>query len=232
LREELRKGLLRSLGSTASLLLLLAHRAPMRFKFCGELDAPDWILKEIAIISKISSLRVRMIVQQIINQLLGGTIEYDKVLKFVAEANFEASDIRASLAALNFIVSNAARFDCDDTVLATELAQLGMPKEHCDSLCKPYKENRARLKAKFAEQLLRLPKIDSLDWRVDVILTSDQVNDLCAGCVQLSLAVSQADGSSGRTLAFEASEEKFKVLLAELRTAKAVMDSVRAAPAP
>ena len=50
------------------------------------------------------------------------------VVKDVSNIRTETSDVRASLAALQFIISSAARFDCDETVLATELAQLGMPK--------------------------------------------------------------------------------------------------------
>jgi hypothetical protein len=29
----------------------------MRFRFCGELDAPDWLLAEISTLSKLASIR-------------------------------------------------------------------------------------------------------------------------------------------------------------------------------
>jgi hypothetical protein len=43
----------------------------MKFRFCGEQDAPDWILAEVSVLSKMSSVRMKLICRQIINQLLG-----------------------------------------------------------------------------------------------------------------------------------------------------------------
>ena len=33
----------------------------MKFKFCGDADAPDWLLAEMFTISKLSSVRVRLL---------------------------------------------------------------------------------------------------------------------------------------------------------------------------
>ena len=51
----------------------------MKFKFCGEADAPDWVLAEIATISKISSVRVKLLVGQILKGLIEGNLDYEKV---------------------------------------------------------------------------------------------------------------------------------------------------------
>ncbi len=40
----------------------------------------------------------------------------------------EIGDIKATLAAINFIINNAAKFDVEEQTLANELGQLGMPK--------------------------------------------------------------------------------------------------------
>jgi len=194
----------------------------MKFKFCGELDAPDWLLKEISVIAKISSIRVRLIVAQVVAHLLGGSIEYEKVEKFVQDAKLSTSDIRALLAALQFIISNAAKYDVDDTVLGNELAQLGMPKEHCDALCKPYKDNKEKLRAKFSELVLTLPRLESVDWRLDYILSSSYVTDVNQSAVQLNFHVSTPKGPETPHF-FDVSEEKFKILLGELRTARLLM---------
>ena len=37
----------------------------MRFKFCGGLDCPDWLLAEIATMAKISALKVRQLAQEV-----------------------------------------------------------------------------------------------------------------------------------------------------------------------
>lgn len=40
----------------------------------------------------------------------------------------ELSDVKAAIAALIFILSNAAKHDCDAETLSNELQQLGLPK--------------------------------------------------------------------------------------------------------
>jgi hypothetical protein len=45
-----------------------------------------------------------------------------------------------------------------------------LPKEHSDSLSRPYQEKKEALRTKFAESSLRLNRVTKLDWRVDYIL--------------------------------------------------------------
>ena len=46
----------------------------------------------------------------------------------------ETGDIKASIAALTFILSCAAKYDVDAETLSNELQQLGLPKGECDIL--------------------------------------------------------------------------------------------------
>merc|ERR1711915_579698 len=45
-------------------------KAIMKFKFCGGLDCPDWILAEIATVAKISSIKFKQLAQEAVTQLL------------------------------------------------------------------------------------------------------------------------------------------------------------------
>ncbi len=56
------------------------------------------------------------------------SIQYDKVSKLTADAKFEDGDIKASLAALTFVLSSAAKHSVDGQSLNNELQQLGLPK--------------------------------------------------------------------------------------------------------
>eukprot|EP01033_Poteriospumella_lacustris_P002347 gene2347-1712_t len=68
----------------------------MRFRFCGDLDCPDWVLAEINTLSKMSSVRLRILVSQIIGFCLVGQLNYEKILK-IAEDNADGlSDIKVS----------------------------------------------------------------------------------------------------------------------------------------
>ena len=114
----------------------------MKFRFCGDLDAPDWLLMEISTLSVIVStaahplarppsprdacpapaprppshtpgcgvlwlqsvVRFACIAEEVLAQLLGGEIDYAKIAA-TAEAPMTASDIKASVAAMSFVLS-------------------------------------------------------------------------------------------------------------------------------
>jgi len=54
--------------------------------------------------------------------------QYGKVSKLTSDAKYEESDVKASLAALSFILSSAAKHSVDGESLDNELQQLGLPK--------------------------------------------------------------------------------------------------------
>lgn len=101
----------------------------MRFRFLGDLDAPDWILAEVAILSKMSSVRMKLLCRQIISQVLGRTPQHDKITKLTTSTRIQLDDrdIKALLAALFFIFNNAGKNDVDPDILNRELQQLGLP---------------------------------------------------------------------------------------------------------
>uniref|UniRef100_A0A8C8T5A8 COMM domain containing 4 n=1 Tax=Peromyscus maniculatus bairdii TaxID=230844 RepID=A0A8C8T5A8_PERMB len=59
-----------------------------RFRFCGDLDCPDWVLAEISTLAKISSVKLRLLCSQVLKELLGQGIDYEKILKLTADAKF------------------------------------------------------------------------------------------------------------------------------------------------
>lgn len=123
-----------------------------------------------------SAVRFKVIGMQVMSQLLGGEIDYAKIAATGEEAS--ASDIKASVAALSFILSSAARHDVEESTLTNELQQLGLPKEHSDSLCRPYQEQKERLREQAASTSLRLAKVEKLDWRVDYVVSSSKMADV------------------------------------------------------
>jgi len=75
----------------------------------------------------------------------------------VSNANWDESDIKASIAALSFILTNSAKFNVESDTLANELQQLGLPKGA------PLRTYRARLspgahRAPCPVALARLPR--------------------------------------------------------------------------
>uniref|UniRef100_A0A3B3D4M8 COMM domain containing 4 n=1 Tax=Oryzias melastigma TaxID=30732 RepID=A0A3B3D4M8_ORYME len=47
----------------------------MRFRFCGDLDCPDWVLAEITTLAKMSSVKMKLLCVQVLKDLLGEGID-------------------------------------------------------------------------------------------------------------------------------------------------------------
>eukprot|EP01089_Gocevia_fonbrunei_P006056 TRINITY_DN16571_c0_g1_i1.p1 TRINITY_DN16571_c0_g1~~TRINITY_DN16571_c0_g1_i1.p1 ORF type:complete len:208 (-),score=35.31 TRINITY_DN16571_c0_g1_i1:5-628(-) len=197
----------------------------MKFRFCGDLDAPDWLLREITVLVKISSVRIKFIVKEIIESLLGGSLDYEKLFKHTATANLDASDVKATVAAISFIINNGAKYDVDAQVLTDELQQLGLPKEHCDALSKEFSVSKSALRNHLTNQTLKLTKLNTVDWRIDYTLATIDLIHVDTPSVQLKLNTTKPCGEH-ESLAFEVSDSKFKVLLTELQLVREMMDNV------
>ncbi|XP_024235966.1 COMM domain-containing protein 4 isoform X1 [Oncorhynchus tshawytscha] len=199
----------------------------MRFRFCGDLDCPDWVLAEISTLAKISSVKMKLLCVQVLMDMLGEGIDYDKVSKLTADAKFENGDIKASVAVLTFILSSAAKHDVDSESLSSELQQLGLPKEHTTGLCKSYEDKHIALQEKLRESSLRLGRLEVVSWRVDYTLSSSELQEVNEPTVQLCLQTQGAETGHTETTIVSVSADKFRVLLTELKQAQAMMNALQ-----
>jgi len=87
------------------------------------------------------------------------------------------------------------------------------------------KITKKKLRSEFEKRVLQLPRLESLDWRVDFVVASDKLNDVSVPSVHLNLNVKELSGT--KAYAFELTEDKFRVLLAELKAAKGLLDSIK-----
>jgi len=154
----------------------------MKFRFCSGKDVPEWLLAEVSVLSRISCVRLKLITRQVVNELAGdGALDVDKVQKIVPKGQgFAWSDVKAALAAIAYILEQAARSDVDHAVLGAELQQLGLPKENSDGISRPFRIHGARLRAQARADSLRAPALLSLDWRLDAVLATSRLGVLRA----------------------------------------------------
>lgn len=167
----------------------------MKFRFVSGQDVPEWVLSEVSVLSRISCVRLKLITRQVINELAGdGALDVEKVQKLVPNGQgFAWTDIKAALAAISYILRQAVRADVDHTVLGAELQQLGLPKENSDGISRPFRIHRVRLREQARANSLRsAPRLVSLDWTMDVILSSSRL-----GLLKLQPRIGEVLGSVG-----------------------------------
>jgi len=190
----------------------------MKFKFCGDLDSPDWLLNGISILSDLTSVKLKLVAVQIMKDIVGlSKFDYEKALSRTSRLE-SLDEQKSAITSLTYIMTNAARFDIDHEILSTELQQLGLPKDSTIPMCRSYKEYKELLIEKFKTKTLRLSKLDSIEWKVDYLICSSQVNEVNEPSIQLSLTTNSQVNN------LEVSLSKFRVLYQELLNARKQME--------
>mmetsp|Transcript_58 Transcript_58/g.50 ORF Transcript_58/g.50 Transcript_58/m.50 type:complete len:219 (+) Transcript_58:1-657(+) len=150
----------------------------MKFKFCGNIDCPEWLITEITYLNKINAVKLRIISNNVSTAMAGGNKTYDQSIKMLEEMNFSKEESNVIVGVLYFIIRSSVKFEVDSVVLNQELQQLGLPQENADSIAKVYKNNIKTLKAKlieetFTQETLKLGnevKNKDIDWKVNYVL--------------------------------------------------------------
>uniref|UniRef100_T1IZI0 COMM domain-containing protein n=1 Tax=Strigamia maritima TaxID=126957 RepID=T1IZI0_STRMM len=196
----------------------------MKFKFCGDLDCPDWILAEITTLSKLTSVKVKLLCSQVLNDVLGGSIDYEKVQKLTSDAKLDIGGIKASIAAISYIITSAVKYSTEEHTLSNELQQLGLPKEHSTAICKVYADNYAKLQKELNNNSLRLSYLDDLQWRLDYIISSSHLSDVSEPLLHLKMKVRHPELKIHK---FSMTADKCSVILHELKEAYKVMENLK-----
>ena len=148
----------------------------MKFKFCGQNDCPEWITSEITFITKISSIKLRIICNNLVGYITQKNKSIQDIVKILEDMNLSQEEANIIISVLEFIFKNAAKYDVDDLVLNTELQQLGLPQENADSIAKVYKNNREVLKTKLMFDIFSFNHVESIDYKINYILANNYSN--------------------------------------------------------
>lgn len=193
----------------------------MKFRFCGDLDCPDWVLAEINILARLTSVKMKLLVMQVIKSILGEEIDIKKVEKITSDAKYESGDVKASIAGIRYIISSAAKHDVDEETLSSELQQLGLPKEHTAALCKTYDGKLSSLQEEFRKQSFRRSgRLENLSWKIEDCKIEELGENLKQAVIDLQLK--SPDGLIEKKT-FRIDADKLRIFLHELKTAHGLM---------
>ncbi|XP_065348872.1 COMM domain-containing protein 4-like isoform X1 [Cloeon dipterum] len=197
----------------------------MRFRFCGDLDCPDWVLSEIITMSRLTSIKMKLLCQVVMASLLGHELDYDKAKKLTSDAKFDEPDLQGALAALGFILRSASRYSVDSSSLDSELQQLGLPRELAAALAKSHTDNTASLSKYLSESSLRLSSLKNATCSKESITLPNNEGTLLVNTVKLSYLDSDL---TEKEAVFTLSQSQLDSLLKDLKTAKYKMEELSA----
>uniref|UniRef100_A0A915Q1D5 Uncharacterized protein n=1 Tax=Setaria digitata TaxID=48799 RepID=A0A915Q1D5_9BILA len=120
-----------------------------KFHFIGGLDCPDWILAEIASLSKLPVLKFKNWCSSCVDCLINGRTEWnsEQLETLNGDRMLDEESLKGMLAALTFILEKTTKSGCSSRDLELEMQQLGLPAEHCKQLTKIYAANLEKLKS-------------------------------------------------------------------------------------
>ena len=188
----------------------------MKFRFLGDGDCPDWLLAEINTLSRMTSIKIRMLGQTVAKYLTEGELEEEKVKKITQDAKVELNDTKAMVAALELIFTSSARYGVSATDLSSELQQLGLPREHSAAIARLHTEYSSQITVALSSQSLRVSQLSSIQ-----VLPCDDSSPFST----ISLKLKKL-GGSGENSTINISKEDVQVLLTELRRAKSLMETL------
>lgn len=196
----------------------------MRFRFCGGEDCADWILAEIFTLSKLSSVKLRLLCQLVMQSILTDTLNFPDAQKLVGD-KFESGDLKASIRALQYIITMSAKHSVDGQSLLNELTQLGLPKEHASGLVRVYDENFDKLTEKLRSSILRLTKTNDIQWNLFDVKTTNNLHDMHLPVVTMNLNYNDNTDNQTKSISFAMNSEQFAVLYADLQAARDILKS-------
>ena len=149
----------------------------MKFRCFGGRDCPDWVLAEVVTLSRLTSIRTKLVCQLLcktINSDDQSKLDLEKLKSLTSNAKFSSSDVEAVSAALTFVLTSCGRHDNKPEDVTNELQQLGLPKEHSTAIGKVYGEHKSKIRETLAKSSLIIgsdPCIES--WEVHKVTGED-----------------------------------------------------------
>jgi hypothetical protein len=157
---------------------ILYKSKKMRFKFCGNVDCPDWLITEIIYISKITPVKLRILGNLICKYIMkeGDTVKIKKILE---EMNLSPEEITIVISSLCFIIKSSAKFNIDDMMLSQELQQLGLPQDTADAISKVFKKNKDVLRNYLKEDIFSFKRVSDVHYKTSYCMADKYNNFDC-----------------------------------------------------
>ncbi|KAL4426777.1 hypothetical protein ABPG74_006574 [Tetrahymena malaccensis] len=203
----------------------------MRFQFCGGLSIPEWFLAESSNLAKITAIKLKLVLNALIQHYLEDTDNSDQLVKTLENSGFNSQEINAIIASLEFIIKNSVCYDIDENVLSKELIDLGFPKENVEMIIKTFRTYKDKLKLKELKSTLRISNVQDLKYSVNKFILSkekqfvekeNRTNESLFSNVQIKY--NDQPQRQSKTVEFVAFPSKLEELIFELEKAQQILN--------
>lgn len=141
----------------------------MKFRFCGDADCPDWVLVEISTLSKLSSVKLKLLSQVVVQGIETPPIDIQKAEKLFIDSKLDSDiNLQACIACISYILTVATQFSSDSNILQSELQQLGLPREHSISIKRVLDDHIVNLTEKFKASSLKVNDLKQVNCKTDL----------------------------------------------------------------
>lgn len=150
----------------------------MKLRFCGGGEAPDWLLGQLVVLVKLSSVRVSLLCDCVVHYLLTEQFQESKIndLLIGRRLQYTQEDKKTLFSILCYIIKNAAGFSVDSEHLFVELEQIGIPQDISKVICSKFSKFKDQLRDSFADRLPSPSMFSKMDWRIDSIIDSSSLS--------------------------------------------------------
>ena len=212
----------------------------MRFEFCGNIDCPEWVLSEVVQLNKISAIKLKLVLQQILRKILGQPYDQEKLIKLCKDQKLSSDDTRCLLDLIEYILTQAGKHLVSEQSFSKDLLQMGIAIENSNAIVKIYQENQENLVKSLRQQTLRVSQINSMSYKVNHIFatsssgigqsqTTGTIEPLTS-VVTLGIDLTQFPNEADKSktfVKFSASKDKFLQFSRDMKEALALLEGAQ-----
>ena len=131
----------------------------MKFKFYGYKDCPEWFLSEVILINKVTAVKIRLIISQLILKIKQSTYDLNKIEKFCKDSSLNPEETQAIIAVLTLIIESYVKYNVEDPEFLKEMLQLGLSQEIAESMISALNKDKASITNELKKQTMRYDKV-------------------------------------------------------------------------
>ena len=144
----------------------------MKFKFYGNKDCPEWFLAEIILVNKITAVKIRLIMAQIILKMRGLKFDINKISKFCKDSGLSEEETMSVISSLHLLIESFVKFSVDDAEFLKELSQLGLSQEIAESILSSINKEKLNIANELKKSSMRIDEMVSREYLISYLYAS------------------------------------------------------------